>query len=158
MSSNNVLRVNTAEERTGYRNAVSETIKRIIAEEGATLIQIAERIDVSLGTISNAFNGKTDLCPTYLSRLAQAYGPHALDPFAKLSGGRVVPLEVSNLRDVLPLLLRASHQIATARDPSGPGGIREIHTERFNYLPTLIEAQKALSSLICEIEAERAAA
>lgn len=163
MTAPNVLRVNGVEERTAYRRAVAESILRIQTEHrghdgGAiTLIEIAEAIDVSLGTISNAFNKKNDLCPTYLSRLAQRFGPHMLDPFVKLAGGRVVPLEVQVERDVLPFVARANLKIAEARCPEGPGGVREIHTEKAGYLPDLRQLQKELCALICQIEAELAA-
>jgi hypothetical protein len=155
MASNNVLRVNAVEERKAYRDAVSEIIRRIVGERGATLVEIAEKIDVSLGTISNAFNRKADLCPTYLNRLGTAYGPHTLDPYAKLSGGRMIPLEVSMARDVLPFVAKVNLKIADARSPDSPGGTREIHTEKFDYLPDLRALRKELDVLICQIEAEK---
>lgn len=152
----NVLRANPAEEQTAYRNAVAEMVRRILAERDCTLVDIAEQIGVSLGTISNAFNKKCDLSPTYLKRLAQAYGSHVLDPFVALAGGRVVPLHPTDHRDVLPFVLRVGSKIAEARDPASPGGEREIHTERFGYLPALLDLQRELGALICTIENERA--
>lgn len=158
MTKPNVLRVNATEETADYERAVRETLDRIIAEhDGITLVQIAETIDVSLGTISNAFNKKAALSPTYLSRLGKAYGPHVLDPFAKLAGGRVVPLEVSVQRDVLPFVARVNSKIANARCPEGPGGVREIHTEKADYLPDLRALRKELDCLIHQIEDELAA-
>lgn len=157
MASSNVLRVNAVEERTAYEDAVSEVIRRIIAERGVTLVEIAEQIDVSLGTISNAFNRKAALCAPYLHRLGKAYGPHILDPVAALSGGRMVPLEVSVTRDVLPFIQRAALKIANARDPEGPGGVREIHSEKADYLPDLRALRKEADCLIHQIEGELAA-
>lgn len=157
MNARNVLHVNSVEERESYRSAVSETIRRIIAEHETNLIGIAEAVDVSLGTISNAFNEKADLCPTYLSRLAKVFGPHALDPFAAMAGGRVVPLEVSMQRDVLPFVARVNLKVASARDPESPGGTRETHREKANYLPDLRALRKELDVLICQIEGELAA-
>jgi len=156
-SAHSVLRVNQSEEREAYREAVAEMLRRIQAERKNTLIDIAERCDISLGTISNAANKKTDLCSTYLARLGAAYGPHVLDPVAALSGGRMVPLEVQTTRDVLPFIGRASLKIANARDPEGPGGVREIHTEKADYLPDLRALRKELDVLICQIEGELAA-
>lgn len=157
MSGPNVLRVNGAEEREAYREAVSEVIRRIIAERGLTLVQISDRIDVSLGTVSNAFNKKTDLCPTYLNRLGKAYGPHHLDPVAALSGARMVPLEVSVQRDVLPFINRAGLKVAEARDPQSPGGRTETLREKAQYVPDLRQLRKELDVLICQIEGELAA-
>jgi transcriptional regulator with XRE-family HTH domain len=157
MNGVNVLRANAAAETTAYRAAVTETLRRILVEHKCTLVDIAEAIGVSLGTISNAFNGKTDLCPTYQVRLGQAFGSHALDPVAALSGARMVPLHTGVHADVLPFLTRAALKIAEARDPAGPGGEREVHTERFAYLPDLHALQRELTALICKIEDEKKA-
>jgi hypothetical protein len=157
MTSSNVLRVNTVEEREAYRAAVSEVIGRVISEHRATLVEISEAIDVSLGTVSNAFNRKTDLCPTYLNRLGKRFGPHILDPVAALSGARMVPLEVSMSRDVLPFVGKVNLKIAQARCPDSPGGTREVHTEKADYLPDLRALRKELDVLICQIESELAA-
>jgi transcriptional regulator with XRE-family HTH domain len=153
----NVLRVNTVEERTSYREAVAEILRRVQTEHKVTLLEIADRIDVSLGTVSNAANKKTDLCGTYLTRLAMAYGPQTFDPFVALAGGRVVPLAGKSGKDILPFVARVNLCIANARDKDGPGGEREIHTERAGYLGDLIALQTELSKLICEIETDLAA-
>lgn len=157
MADHHVLRVNTVEEETAFRLAVHETIRRILADkEGRTLIDVAEGIDVSIKTISNAFNKTNSLCQTFLSRLGKVYGPHVLDPVAALSGGRMVPLEISVERDVLPFIQRAGLRIAEARDPAGPGGSRELLREKLGYLPDLRALQKEVGALICQIEAEAA--
>jgi transcriptional regulator with XRE-family HTH domain len=157
VSDSNVLRVNTVEEQKAYRDAVAEILRRIQAEQRVTLLEIAERVDVSLGTISNAANKKTDLCATYLNRLGRAFGPHFLDPYTALSGGRVVPLDISASRDVLPFIAKANLKIAEARDPASPGGTRETLPERAGYLPELRLLQRELGALICQIEGELAA-
>jgi hypothetical protein len=158
----NVLRVNTVEEQARYRNAVAEIVQRILAEnsrpgDAYTLACIAESIDVSLGTISNAANKRADLSPTYLQRLGQRYGPHVLDPWHKLYGARGVPLEVDTTRDVLPFISRFQLKLAEVRDPAGPGGAREIHTEKAGYLPELRAMIREAQMLACQIEAELAA-
>lgn len=152
MSGSNVLRVNTVEEQTAYRNAVAQIILDVQRETGCTHIQIAEAIDVSLGTISNAANKKADLNATYLKRIGSHYGAHFLDPFLALFGARSVPLNRGGSRDVLPLMMRAGTKIAEARDKDGPGGERELHTEKLGYLPELKRLQAEMSKLICEIE------
>lgn len=157
MSAPNVLHVNSVEEQAAYRDAVAEILRRVQSDHRVTLLEIAERTDVSLGTISNAANKKTDLCATYLNRLGKAFGPGTLDPYINLSGGRIVPLEVSVTRDVLPFVARVNLKIANARDPEGPGGVREIHTEKADYLPDLRALVKEAQALICQIEADLAA-
>lgn len=151
----NVLRVNAVEETTRYRSAVAHILLNIQHEHGVTLADIAEDISVSLGTISNAANKKTDLSPTYLNRLGERYGPETLDPYAALSGGRVVPLCPRDV-DALPSLTASVHSIALARSPKSQGGERITHSELLAMLPNLKEAQAAITSLI--MQAERIAA
>lgn len=154
----NVLRINAVEEQASYRTAVARILTDIQHETHDTLIDIAEKIGVSLGTMSNAANKKCDLSPTFLQRLGRLYGAHVLDPYLALCGARAVPLHSVDHRDVLPFINRAAMKIAEARDPAGPGGVREVHKERFDYLNDLIAMQKEVTALICKIEAERAAA
>lgn len=160
MSQRSVLRLSAAEETTRYRNAVAEILQRILTEKSEpdkayTLVEIAETIDVSLGTISNAANKRADLSPTYLNRLGVHYGAHVLEPFARLSGGRIVPLWPDSKADVLPFVMRVASSIAEARDPQSPGGERETHKERFDMLPRLHDLQRELGALVAEIERER---
>jgi hypothetical protein len=158
MSDHNVLRVNAVEEESDFRCAVHEVIARILADKpGRTLIDIAEGIDVSVKTISNAFNRTHSLSQTFLTRLGKVFGPHVLDPVAALSGGRMIALDVSVQRDVLPFMTRAANKIAEARSPDSPGGVREIHTEKAGYLPNLRDLRKELDCLIWQIEADLAA-
>lgn len=152
MNAPNVLRVNSVEEQAAYREAVAEILRRIQVQHSVTLLEIAERVDVSLGTISNAANKKTDLCATYLNRLGKRFGTDMLDPYAALSGGRMVPLDPTPQRDILPFVGRVNLKIAEARDPQSPGGAREIHTEQKAYLPDLRALQRELGALICQIE------
>lgn len=154
MASPNVLRVNVAEEQTAYRDAVAEIMRRVQADHGVTLLEISERIDVSLGTVSNAANKKNDLNPIYLQRIGKAFGAHCLDPYARMAGGRIVPLASASDRDILPFIQRVGLKVAKARDPHGPGGEREIHTERLGYLPALRDLKRELIALIEAIEGE----
>lgn len=158
MADPSVLRVNRVEEQADYSEAIAEILRRILADFETTLLEIAEKIDVSLGTISNAFNKKAILNPIYLKRLGQVYGVHALDPYAALIGGRVVPLEAEGAADVLPVITLASHRIATARSPSSPGGHVETLREQLGYLPELRRLQREVDALICRIEQRKAAA
>jgi hypothetical protein len=158
MSELKVLRVNTVEEQTRFRGAIADILRNIQCEHRVTLLEIAERINVSLGTISNAANKKTDLCGVYLARLADAYGPCTLDPYAALTGGRVVPLEVDESTDALPSTTAAIHRLALARSPSSPGGERITHSELLAMEGEIDAALKALTSLKVKCTLLRSAA
>lgn len=147
MTAPNVLRVNDAEERTAYRDAVAEMLRRIQAEYGVTLLDISERIDVSLGTISNAANKRADLSPTYLNRLGRAFGPHTLDPFTAMAGGRCVPIDADQHTDALPSTTAAIHKLAVARSPDSPGGDRITHTELLAMQDDIDRAIRSLTAL-----------
>jgi hypothetical protein len=147
------LRVNAVEEEELYLSAVHDVIRCILADkDGRTLIDISETIGVEVKTISNAFNRKHRLSQVFLNRLGLAFGVHCLDPVAKLSGGRMVPLDHGNCADILPMLTRASCKIAEARDPASPSGPRETHTEKLRYLPELKRLYRELGKVICEVE------
>ncbi|WP_066770033.1 helix-turn-helix domain-containing protein [Sphingobium sp. CCH11-B1] len=154
----NVLRVNEVEEREEYRSAVAEILRNVQNDYGVTLLEIAETIGVSLGTISNAANKKADLSATFLQRIGRAYAPTELDPYYRLSGGRAVARANETDGDIMPLLLRTGAQIATARCPSSPGGVSEVLRERLGYLPDLRRLRRETDALIALIEAERDAA
>lgn len=151
----NVLRVNATEETSRYRNAVCQILLNIQRECNVTLHDIAETIGVSLGTISNAANKKADLSPTFLTRLGESFGTAMLDPWAALSGGRIVPLEPS-IMDAMPSLTASIHRIAVARSPDSDGGERTTHRELLEMLPDLKAAQAAITNLI--MQADRIAA
>lgn len=154
----NVLRVNSVEEQARYRDAVAEILRRVQHDHSVTLLEISERIDVSLGTIGNAANKKCDLNPIYLNRLGKVFGASALDPYAALAGGRMVPIAADPADDVLPILTITSHLIAQARSPSSPGGTIETLREQLGYLPELRRARREMDALIAAIEARKEAA
>lgn len=145
-SSPSVLRVNPIEETASYRGAVSRILVDIQSDRGCTLLDIAETIGVSLGTISNAANRKSDLSPTYLKRIGTAYGPEMLNPYAALVGGRLVPLAPREA-DALPSLTAAVHKIALARSPDSPGGVKEVHCELLGMEGEIDDAIAALTAL-----------
>lgn len=147
----NVLRVNAVEEQARYRGAVARVLLNIQSEYGPTLAEIAEAVDVSLGTISNAANKKADLSSVYLQRLGKVFGGHVLNPVAALYGSQNIPIH-GREGDILPLVTRVGMRIAEARSPSSPGGIRETHGERLGYLPDLKALQADLAALVVEIE------
>jgi hypothetical protein len=135
-----------------YRSAVATIIEDIERFEGLTLVDIAESIDASLGTISNAKNRKADLNATYLARLGQKFGGAYLNPYFAIFQTQAAPLDNSITSDVLPLVMSLAHKIATARDPEGPGGAAEVPQERRGYLPDLKRVNQRTGCLIHEIE------
>lgn len=155
MASRSPLRVNAAEEQASYRKAVAEILRTVQTEEEVTLLEISEKIDVSLGTISNAANKKADLSSVYLNRIGQAYGPHYLDPYAALSGGRMIRREPAASNDILPALGLIAHRIAVAR--SRPGAVEHL-PDQLAYLPDLVRIYHDIGALICAIEKKRDAA
>jgi len=154
----NVLRVNEVEEREEYRSAVAEILRNVQNDYRVTLLEIAETIGVSLGTISNAANKKADLSATFLQRIGRAYSPTELDPYYRLSGGRAVARVNEADGDIMPLLMQTGASIANARSPSSPGGVTEILREKLGYLPELRRLRREADALIARIEAERDAA
>ena len=154
----NVLRVNAVEEREQYRAAVAEILTDVQSDFRVTLLEISEKIDVSLGTISNAANKKADLSATFLQRIGRVFGPQMLDPYYRLSGGRAIARAEDGDGDVLPLLMQAGAQIAIARSPSSPGGVAETLREKLGYLPDLRRLRREIDAAIAKIEGEREAA
>lgn len=147
----NVLRVNASEETTLYRKAVAAILIDIQTETDLTLHDIAETIGVSLGTISNAANKKGDLSVTYLKRLGEAFGPEILNPYAALSGGRMVPLQPDD-NDPMPALLA----LATALCQAKAEGKERDHRVKLAMVPDLKAAQAAITNMILQAEAFRA--
>jgi len=152
MNATSVMRVNEVEEQTAYRCAVTTIIRDIQRAHDRSLVEIAEDIDVSLGTISNAVNGKADLCATYLARLGQHYGAAFLNPYFALMGAQAAPIKRKPQKDILPVLTGLTHEIARARDPQGPGGSTEVPQERKGYLGKAKELQHELGCMIAEVE------
>jgi transcriptional regulator with XRE-family HTH domain len=145
------LHANAVEEQTAYRTAVARVLLNIQQDYGCTLQDIAEAIDVSLGTISNAANKKCDLNPIYQQRLGKVFGPAMLDPLARLYGGRVTASDAAE-RDALPSLAATVHRIAIARSPDSPGGVAETHCELLAMMPDLRAAQAAIGAMIARGE------
>lgn len=157
MNAHSVLRVNEVAEQAAYRRAICEIVRDIQREhthngKPLDLIDIAESIGVSLGTISNAVNMKTDLNAIYLARLGTVYGGGFLNPYLNLVGIQAAPLDGSLTSDVLPTLMALAHKIASARDPEGPGGVTEVPQEKKAYLPELKRVNRRTGTLIKEIE------
>lgn len=155
MKKYSVLRVNIVEEQARYRAAVARILLNIQQEYGLTLAEIAEAIDVSLGTISNAANKKCDLSSIYRDRLAFVFGGHVLNPLAAMHGSQIVPLVVKEA-DALPSLSASVHRLAVAQSADSAGGAAVTHGELLAMLPDLRAAVDCMNALI--VKAERIAA
>jgi hypothetical protein len=130
MASHSVLRFNGAEETAEYRAAVAKIILDIQhGTDAKTHVAIAEAIDVSLGTIQNAANMKSDLSATYLRRLGRVFGGYFLNPYIALVGGHFSPNEAV----VDPAVLEAAAALIAwygrAVHPDGPGGASIVYCE-----------------------------
>lgn len=150
MNAHTILRVGVCE--NSYRSAVATIIRDIQRTYDKSLIDIAEDCGVSLGTISNAVNEKTGLSATYLFKLGAVYGPAFLNPCFAMMGAQAAPLEGVS-KDVLPLLTKAAHTLACARDPEGPGGSVEVPQEKAMCLKPFKELHRELGGQIAHIEA-----
>lgn len=149
MNAYNVVRVGVSED--AYRSAVATIIRDVQRTHDKSLLDIAEDLGVSLGTVSNAVNEKTGLCATYLFRLGATYGPAFLNPVLSLMGAQAAPLEPAT-KDVLPLLTMAAHSVACARDPAGPGGAAEVPQEKAAMLKPFKALARELGGQIAHIE------
>lgn len=147
----NVLRVNAVEEQMAYRTAVARVLLNIQQDFGCTLQEIADAIDVSLGTVSNAANRKCDLSPIYQQRLGKVFGAAILSPIARLYNGKLVDCDASEIDALLPLSA-SIHKIAMARSPGSKGGPAETHCELLDMLPDLRAAQSAIAAMIAKAE------
>jgi hypothetical protein len=146
-----VLHVNSAQEANALRNAIARILFDIQAQFNVTHQEIAETIEVSLGTISNAAGKKGTLSPTFLQRLGDAFGPEILNPYAALIGARMVPLE-PNEDDPMPHLLA----LATALCQAKAEGRERDHRVKLAMVPDLKAAQAAITNMILQAEAFRA--
>jgi len=152
MTDCSVLHGVSISEQEDYRKAVAQVIDDIHRASGKTLLEIADSIDVSFGTISNARNRKSDLTAIYLKRLGTRYGAAFLNPYFALMGAQAAPIKRKPERDILPIVTKVAHKIALARDPEGPGGSVEVPQERRGYLHDLKELQHTTGCLIAEVE------
>lgn len=146
-----VLRVNSTEETDNYRRAVARIIGHVLRDFDMTMVDIADAIDVSAGTVSNAFNRKSDLQAVYLGRIGQVFGPQYLTPYTALFGGRIMPLDIASV-DAIPPLAASLHRIACARSPQSEGGETITHRELLDIVPELRAAQRAIGAMLAQAD------
>lgn len=148
----NVLRPCLRTETEQYRNAVARVILSIQNETEDTLADIAEKIGVSPGTMSNAANKRSDLSPVFLRRMRTVYGLHHLDHVARFFDALFNPIEAEDM-DALPSLSASVHRLAVAQSPNSEGGVAITHRELLAMREDLEAAQRAINSLLARAEA-----
>ena len=152
MNAHSVPKVGSGKEQARYRKAVSAMLSDIQRDTDLTWIAIADRLDISVGTIYAARDQLSDLSGLYLIRIGCVFGGAYLNPLLKIADVQAAPLEGSIEADILPLLTALTHKVAMARDPEGPGGTAEVPQERSAYLPDLKRVNKATGRLAKQIE------
>lgn len=152
MTVHSVPKVSSAQEQARYRNAVSRMLCDIKRDTDLTWERIADRLDMSVGTIYAARDKLSDLSGLYVFRIGSVFGGAYLNPLLKMADVQASPLEGSIEADILPLLTALTHKVALARDPEGPGGTAEVPQERAAYLPDLRRVNKATGRLAKQIE------
>ena len=152
MTVHTVPKISSAKEQAHYRSAVSRMVYAIKQDTGLPWEAIADRLDMSVGTIYAARDKLSDLSGLYLIRVGSVFGGSYLNPVLKMADVQAAPLEGSIEADILPLLTALTHKVALARDPEGPGGSAEVPQERAEYLPDLRRVNKATGRLAKQIE------
>lgn len=152
MTVHSVLKVCGQKEQARYRNAVSRILCDVQRDSGLSWATIADRLDISVGTIYAARDKHSDLSGLYLMRVATVFGGAYLNPLLKIADVQAAPLDGSIEADILPMLTSLVHKVAEARDPAGPGGTAEVPQERAKYLPDLKRVNKATGKLAAQIE------
>lgn len=156
MNMHSVPKVGGPKEQANYRKAVSDLLCDVQRDTGLPWVAIADRLDISVGTIYAARDRQSDLSGLYLMRVATVFGGAYLNPLLKIADVQASPLDGSIEADVLPLLTALTHKIAVARDPEGPGGSAEVPQEKAAYLPDLKRVNKATGRLAKQIEEQLA--
>jgi hypothetical protein len=156
MNAHSVPKVCAGKEQANYRAAVSAMLQDIKRDTGLPWEAIADRLDMSVGTIYAARDKQSDLSGLYLMRVGARFGGSYLNPVLKIAEVQAAPLEGSIEADILPLLTALTHKVACARDPDGPGGTHEVPQERAAYLPDLKRVNKATGRLAKVIEEQLA--
>jgi DNA-binding XRE family transcriptional regulator len=139
----NVLLFDRLPTRNELRAAIAKVIRRIQAEHGETDEMTAQSVGVSVGTIANARNEKTDLNAVTIASIGKRYGPDALDPYTKLFGARAIPLEADEITNVVPMLASVLHKLTSATSPFGKLNHKEIAA----ILPDVRAAMRGLVAI-----------
>lgn len=80
----NVLPLYDPPRKMSYRAAVAKVIRDLKAKEGLSNVKLADTLDCSDETISNAENEATDLNAVTLLRIAYVFGEASIQPVREL--------------------------------------------------------------------------
>lgn len=150
--SNNVLLPMVLPTRNALRKALAGIVRSVQSEHGLTDEQLASELHVSVGTIANVRNERTDLNQETIAKIGARFGPERLDPWSACFGGRNVPRETTEERVSLTAITGGLHKLSQATDPDGPGGYAVTHRELAEMLPDLRAMQRLTNSLIGRAE------
>lgn len=153
-ASRNVLLPMRLPTQKQLRAAVANIIRDIQRDHSETDQCTADRLGISIGTVRNARDERTDLNALTIAKIGALYGPCAVDPYNALYGATARPT-LHDATDPLADLARAVSKICDMRCATSPGGTRELPKERFDALPALRDARRSLDAYIAGIEAER---
>jgi transcriptional regulator with XRE-family HTH domain len=134
----NVLRVNEVEEATQYADAVRAVLLNIQRELDKTLVDIAEEIGVTVGTVSNWANRRGTPNAIFLQRLEKQYGIGTLNPIDALTGARRIPLSIAGTESALPALAALLNKLASVKN------VIPNHQELLEMLPELSRVASAV--------------
>lgn len=138
--------------RNVLREALAGIIRTIQSEHSLTDEQLASELHVSVGTIANVRNERTDLNQETIAKIGARFGPESLDPWSACFGGRNVPRETTDERVSLTAITGGLHKLSQATEPSSPGGHAITHCELADMLPDLRAMQRLTNSLIARAE------
>ena len=157
MRDNNVLLPMALPTQKSLREAVANIIRDIQRDAHETDQCTADRIGVSIGTVRNARDEKTDINALTIARIGAVYGPRYLDPYNRLYGATATPIRPI-AKDPLSDMAHAVAVICDMRRHDGDGGSTETPKEQLDALPALKEARASLTAYIASIERLRAVA
>lgn len=147
----NVLLFDHLPTRNLLRAAMAKIIRSIQSEHGETDEATADKLCVSVGTIANVRNERTDLNAVTIARIGAIYGEQVLDPYAALYGARNVPIDADKTVS-LHAITGAVHKLALATAPESESGPSVSHNELADMLPDLRGALRVINGLLARAD------
>src|SRR5512139_3709903 len=101
MNMHSVPKVGGPKEQANYRKAVARMLNDIQRDTDLPWVAIADKLDISVGTIYAARDCLSDLSGLYLIRVGSVFGGAYLNPVLKIAEVQAAPLEGSIEADIL---------------------------------------------------------
>ncbi len=129
-----VPKVGSTKEQANYRKAVSAILNDVHRDTCLPWVAIADRLDISVGTIYTARDRESDLSGLYLMRIAAVFGGSYLNPLLKMANVQAAPLDGTIEADILPMLPATSPLIVpvTQGNPAHPTDCKSPSRHRAN--------------------------